>query len=78
MSYYLTTVDNPFDPSKDFVSWYLFDVSKGYNSCELLSLHARTSEALTDQENEEEIKRAIDEIVDEDPTGLYIKLEVED
>ena len=28
----LTTVDNPFNPFKDFDSWLMFDNEKGYNS----------------------------------------------
>ena len=28
---FLTTIDNPFDPSKDFDSWLMFDTEKDYN-----------------------------------------------
>ena len=39
----LTTVDNPFDPIKQFDQWFLFDVEKGYNSSAYLARIARTS-----------------------------------
>lgn len=69
----LTTVDNPFDPFKDFDKWFLFDIVKGHNSCDYLARIATTSDQLTDKENEEEIERAIDEIVSLNPT-LYKKV----
>ena len=70
----LTTVDNPYDPFKDFKSWYLFDVEKGYNSCCYLGRIARTSDQLSDFENEREIERAIDEIIKLDFRKIYKKI----
>ena len=46
----LTTIDNPFNPFKDFDSWFLFDVEKGYNSCAYLARIAKTSNEFTEQE----------------------------
>ena len=69
----LTTVDNPYDPFKDFDHWFLFDVVNGYNSCSYLARIATTSEQLTEEENLLEIDRAIDEIVKYNPT-LYRKI----
>lgn len=69
----LTTVDNPYDPFKDFDHWFLFDVVNGYNSCSYLARIATTSEQLTEEENLLEIDRAIDEIVKYNPT-LYRKV----
>lgn len=69
----LTTVDNPFNPLKDFDKWFLFDIVKGYNSCAYLARVATTSEQLTDEENDVEIERAIDEIVSLNPK-LYKKV----
>ena len=70
----LTTFDNPFDPLKEFEKWFNFDtVVKGYNSCGYLARIARTSDQLSDVENEDEIERAIDEIVALNPT-LYKKV----
>ena len=74
----LTTTDNPFDPFKQFDSWFLFDVEKGHNTCSYLGRIARTSEQLSDQENDEEIERAIDEIIKLDFMNKYKKVKEED
>jgi hypothetical protein len=72
--YMLTTFDNPYDPFKQFPSWFLFDVEKGYNSCSYLGRIARTSEQLSEEENGAEIERAIDEIVKYDFMNIYKKV----
>lgn len=72
----LTTIDNPFDPIEQFTSWFMFDTEKGYNSCSYLSRIARTSDELSDEENNEEIERAIDEIIKYDLNNVYKKLVV--
>ena len=74
MAAMLTTVDNPYDPIDDFMNWYMFDVEKGYNSCSYLARIAKTSEQFTDLENEEEIERAIDEIIKYDFMNIYVKI----
>ena len=73
MSVMLSTKDNPFDPFDQFTSWLLFDIEKGYNSCDYLGRIARTSDQLSDEENKKEIERAIDEIIKFDLTGMYVK-----
>lgn len=70
----LSTIDNPFNPFKDFISWLLFDNEKGYNSCDYLGRIAKTSDSLTDEENDEEIERAIDEIIKYDFLNIYTKV----
>ena len=70
----LTTTDNPFDPFVDFNNWFMFDVSKGYNSCAYLSRIAKTSDQFTDEENNSEIERAIDEIISYDFLNIYKKV----
>lgn len=74
----LTTFDNPFDPFEQFTSWYMFDVEKGYNSCDYLGRIAKTSEALSDEENAVEIERAIDEIISNDFLNIYKKVKKDD
>lgn len=71
---FLTTVDNPYDPDTQFTSWYLYDKEKGYDSCDYLARIARTSNQLSDEENVDEIERAIDEIVHYDFLDIYKKV----
>ena len=70
----LTTIDNPFDPFDHFDSWYRFDMDKGYCSCSYLARIARTSDQFTDKENNQEIERAIDEIIKYDFKNIYKKV----
>lgn len=70
----LTTIDNPYDPFKQFTQWFLFDEEKGYHSTSYLGRIARTSDQLSDTENDAEIERAIDEILRYDILGIYKKV----
>jgi len=71
---YLTTFDNPYDPSEQFTQWFLYDVEKGYDSCAYLARIAHTSEQLSDEENNLEVERAIDEIIKYDFMNIYKKV----
>lgn len=73
----LSTIDNPFDPFDDFDSWFRFDCDKNYNSCSYLDRIARTSDQLSDEENDAEIERAIDEIIKYDFMNIYVKVKRE-
>ena len=70
----LTTIDNPYDPFDNFKAWYLFDVQKGYNCCSYLARIAKVSDEMTETENDEEIERAIDEIIEHDFMNIYVKV----
>ena len=74
MKVMLSTIDNPYDPFDDFKNWFLFDVQHGYNSCAYLARIARTSDQLTEKENNEEIEKAIDEIIELDFMNVYVKV----
>ena len=74
----LTTIDNPFDPFEQFHSWFLFDVEKGYNTCAYLGRIARTSEQMSDEENDMEVERATDEIIKYDFMNIYKKVKKQD
>ncbi len=73
----LTTIDNPFDPFEQFTSWLLFDKEKGYNSSERLMRIANISDDMTQKEVDEEIERAIDEIIKYDFMNIYVKVKKE-
>ena len=70
----LTTFDNPFDPFTQFDEWLHFDMEKGYNSCEYLARISRTSEEFSEKENNLQIEKAIDEIIQYDPFNIYKKV----
>ncbi len=60
----LTTIDNPFNPFKQWDEWQAFDEQNGYNTCALLGRIATISDSLSDVENEEIINDAMKSIVD--------------
>ena len=70
----LTTVDNPFDPFTQFDEWQRFDEGKGYNTCAYLARIARTSDELSETDQNLAIQEAIDEIVRMNILGIYKKV----
>lgn len=70
----LTTIDNPFDPFEQFTLWDLFDHEKGYNTKERLARIVKLSDEMTQKEEDEEIERAIDEIIQYDFLNIYKKV----
>ncbi len=76
--YAITTIDNPYDPFEQFDAWYMFDVDKGYNTCSYLDRIARTSSQLSDEENDKEIERAINDIIKYDFRNIYRKVKMKE
>ena len=70
----LTTIDNPFDPFEQFTSWFLFDVEKGYYSCNHLDRVSKITDEMSEEEINAEIERAIDEIIKYDFMNIYKKV----
>ena len=70
----LTTVDNPFDRFDQFDSWYNYDMDRGYNTCAYLARVAFNSDSLSDAENNRELEKAINSIIEHDPYGAYKKV----
>ena len=70
----LTTFDNPYDPFTEFDSWFQFDIEKEYYSCSRLARVAELSDDMSEQEENEEIERAIDEIIKYDLLNVYKKV----
>lgn len=62
-NYYITTVDNPYDPSTNFEEWLNYDRIKGYNTCERLASLNKTSERNTEQENNSAILDSMEQMV---------------
>lgn len=73
----ITTFDNPYDPFKEFESWFMFDVEKGYNTCSYLARIADITDSMSEQEENAEVERAIDEIIKYDFMNMYKKVKKE-
>lgn len=63
----LTTFDNPFNPFTDFITWWKVDMLLGHNTCSLLAEMSNTSDAASDEVNDEYIQEAMHEIVEMSP-----------
>lgn len=46
----ITTVDNPYDPYDQFAEWLVYDMVKGYRTCERLGSIVIESDQMTDSE----------------------------
>lgn len=70
----LTTFDNPFNPFENFDEWFAFDIQHGYNTCGKLMRIANIENDMSEVEYNNEIERAIDEIIQYDFVELYKKV----
>ena len=70
----ITTTDNPFNPFDDFNSWFMFDIEKGYYTSSKIARLTHLTDDMTEKEENEEIERAIDELIKVDPLDIYIKI----
>lgn len=71
----LTTVDNPFDPFTQFDDWFAFDTAAGYNTSAFLARVVKTSDELSEADQSQAIEDAIEEIVRENVSGVYRKVQ---
>ena len=69
----LTTYDNPFNPFREFSAWWKEDLRLGHDCCGLLARTANTSDVASDEVNREDIQRAMDEIIAQEPL-IYKKV----
>lgn len=72
----LTTIDNPFDPFTQYDEWYQMDERLGHHTTSFLARIVRSSDDLSDADQDAAIEQAIDEIVKENVSGLYRKVTV--
>lgn len=70
----LTTLDNPYNPFDEFDLWFMYDIEKGYYSCNYLARIVKISDDMTQKEENEAIERAIDEIILYNPLNIYKKV----
>lgn len=70
----LTTVDNPYSPFTEFKEWYTFDNAHGYGTLSLLARIVKTSNDMSEADQASAIEHAIDEIVNENVSGMHRKV----
>ena len=70
----ITTIDNPFDPFEQYISWRMFDIEKGYYTSEFVARLTNFSDDMTEKEMDEEYERVIDEIIKRDFLNIYKKV----
>lgn len=70
----LTTIDNPYSPFTEYDSWYQYDSTSGYHTPEYLARIVLTSDDMSDADQRVAINQAIDEIVNENVLGIYLKV----
>lgn len=78
IKYHLTTIDNPFNPFTQFDDWYNFDESNGYHTCSYLARVIKTSDELSEIDQQEAYESAIDEIIKYNILGIYRKVTEKD
>jgi hypothetical protein len=74
IEYMLTTVDNPFNPFTRFDEWLEYDISMGYNTSAFLDRIAKVSNDLSQADQDLAIQNAIEEIVQENVSGMWRKV----
>lgn len=72
--YMLTTVDNPFNPFTEFDEWFAYDTRMGYNTSSFLDRIAKVSDDISQPDQLLAIQHAIDEIVEENVSGMWRKV----
>lgn len=76
--YMLTTLDNPYNPFTQYEEWYGLDEARGYYTTGLLARYVITSDDLSDLDQETAILQGIEEIIQDNPFGMYRKVSPED
>lgn len=76
--YMLTTFDNPYNPFTEFGDWLQYDVLKGYNTCDRLARVADVDDNLSEEDSDELIERAMDDLVSADILNLFRKVTEDD
>jgi len=72
--YMLTTIDNPWNPYTHWDEWLAYDTRHGHNTSGFLARVASFSFDLSETDQDEAIRLAIDEIVEQNVSGIFKKI----
>jgi hypothetical protein len=70
----LSTSDNPYNPHTEFDQWNNWDIQSGYHTLSYQARICKTSDELSELDESQAIDIAIQEILDENITGMYIRV----
>lgn len=73
----LSTADNPYHPIDQFDEWYVWDTSAGYHTLSYLARIVKTSSHLPQPDRDLAHEQGIDEIMQHNLTGNYIRVAVD-
>lgn len=71
---WVTTLDNPFDPFKQYDAWQRWDEDHGYYTLSLICRYLNTSDDLGEAHYYKALEDAVDKIVHYNFTGNYRKV----
>lgn len=72
--YMITTSDNPYNPFTEFDEWYRYDTRMGYHTSSLLARIIVTSDELPESDQDAAYSDAVEEMLRENVTGLFVKV----
>lgn len=76
--YMLTTTDNPYDPFTQYDEWMALDEARGYYTPALLARYVVSSDDLSFKDQEIAISQGMEELLKENPFGMYRKVSRDD
>lgn len=71
----LTTTDNPYNPFTEWDEWLAYDTQVGHHTLALLARITVTSDDLSELDQSQAIDTAMEEIVDENASGMHILID---
>lgn len=71
---WITTLDNPFNPFTQYDQWFAFDSDKGYNTQSFLARIVKTSDELSEADQQQALIDGVDQIANENVLGIYLKV----
>lgn len=69
-----TTIDNPYNPFTHFDEWLSYDMSKHYNTSEIVAYFSKASSNMDEEEYNDAVNYGIDRLLELNPLGLHMKV----
>ena len=70
----ITTIDNPYNPFKEFDKWNQYDMAKKYNTLSYLGRVVDYSNCINEEQRRAARESAVEQIIKLDPLQIYCKV----